>query len=436
MLALSGSIAMPPCVLCGGFEESSPPTRAQGAMTPPNVTAPNVDNAVGMALKADNCTTYMALAEDSSYVGSPDGKTWCETNCAVGFCPEDRCKCLSAADEKKMLEEASESDEDKLKRLHTQLPRKVAPKISGPWFYVADGTGHEPVGAQRNELYGKAVNKDTITGRQVPDWLASSAQSGNAVTLAFMDPLEVDQPGHGVPNAFVEYTYLLRNGTENRDRQIYFAVGGIAFSGFNFLATDDMAQKAGESYCEVARKHNVGIEIDHETSSGNDVEGLKSFTKGFRKECPMGKFPLSIDLMGAPNGGGLTWMADFVAELIPKNGPGDDPPGDGNYFDFVNLMVIDGGQDPETLTGFWQMWEDDATLNFKRAALTFAASAICDGKNDDIIKKAWKFGKAKKAYGFRAWSVTPAGGGEWDPECDAMGAPGLKSMCEAVGACK
>ena len=39
------------------------------------------------------------------------------------------------------------------------------------------------------------------------------------------------------------------------------------------------------------------------------------------------------------------------------------------------------------------------------------------------------------AYGLRAWSVTPAGGGEWDTVCDAMGAPGLQHMCAEVGLC-
>jgi len=406
----------------------------------PKWEAKNAKNTLAAAAPLDDtkCVTYLSLADDSSYVGST-GVEWCEKNCPVGFCPEDRCTCVTAADvARKKKEEAGPhvSDAEKLKKMHTQLPRKVSPKISGPWFYVADGTGHEPMGLQRNELYGREVNSETVTGRKIPDWLASSKRSGNAVTLAFMDPKELDEPGYGVPNAFVEYTALLRNGTENRDRQVYFAIGGIAFSGFNFLSNEDTAQAAGKRACNIARAHSVGIEIDHETSSGNDVEGLKSFAKGFRQKCPMGEYPLSIDLMGSPSGGGLNWMKAFVEELIPEGSPGDPPPGNGEYFDFVNLMVIDGCQDASCLTGFWQMWEDYATLNFKRATLTFSANAICGQKDSDIVKEAAKFAKAKDAYGFRAWSVTPAGGGEWDPECDTAGAPGLQSMCEAVGGCK
>ena len=301
-----------PCLLLAGAA-AAPLSQNHG----PKWEAKNAKNTLAAAAPLDDtkCVTYLALADDSSYVGSKTGVEWCEKNCPVGFCPEDRCTCVTAADAaRKKAEDAGPhlSDEEKLKKLHTQLPRKVSPKISGPWFYVADGTGHEPMGAQRNELYGREVNSETVTGRKVPDWLASSKRSGNAVTLAFMDPKQLDEPGHGVPNAFVEYTALLRNGTENRDRQVYFAIGGIAFSGFHWLSNEDTAQAAGKSACEIARAHSVGIEIDHETSSGNDVEGLKSFAKGFRKQCPMGKYPLSIDLMGSPSGGGLNWMKERV----------------------------------------------------------------------------------------------------------------------------
>merc|ERR1719174_1206900 len=76
------------------------------------------------ALAADDaqkCVTYVSLADDSAYVGST-GVEWCETNCNVGFCPEDRCTCVTAADAARAKAEASsphESDEEKLKKLRT-----------------------------------------------------------------------------------------------------------------------------------------------------------------------------------------------------------------------------------------------------------------------------------------------------------------------------
>ena len=408
---------------------------------------------VGM-VDASDCVSYESLVDDSdaNFMGM-NGTEWCRTNCAVGFCPEDRCKCLTASDVARIKKEAAEeakkpkiSDAELKKIMHTELPREIASKISGPWFYVCDGTGSEPTGAQRNELYGKGLGSKVVdgnkvpdlAGRQVPDWLASASRSGNAISLAFMDPTELLNPGHGVPNAFAEYTHLLRNGTENRDRQIFFAIGGIAFTGFDWLQSTENAEKAGEGACEVAREYNVGIEIDHESSRGNDVEGLRSFLTGFRRKCPMGKYPVSIDLMGSPGGGGLPWAADAVKELVPEGAPGDPPPPGGPYLDFVNVMVIGGCADSACLTGFWSQWKDFATLNFKRAAFTFEAGGvggICDKKDHAPVKEAWAWLKKQDAYGLRAWSVTPAGGGEWDTACDAMGAPGLQAMCAEVGLC-
>lgn len=410
--------------------------------------------------QGDDCVTYESMYDDSAsnmmdpLTGKPmTGVEWCEKNCGVGFCPEDRCRCISKEEQAKRKKEAAEeakkpkiSDAELAKQMHTELPRKIASKISGPWFYVCDGTASEPTGRQRNAPYGQGLGKHEVdgkmkfdvAGRQVPDWLASASRSGNAITLSFMDPTELGNPDHGVPNAFAEYTALLRNGTENRDRQIFFAIGGIAFTGFDWLQSTETAEKAGEDACEVARKYNVGIEIDHESSRGNDVDGLRSFLTGFRRQCPMGKYPVSIDLMGSPGGGGLPWSADAVKELVPEGSPDDPPPAGGPYLDFVNLMVIGGCADAACLTGFWSQWKDYATLNFKRAAMTFEAGGvdgICDKKDAEIIKGAWAWAKEHDAYGLRAWSVTPAGGGEWDTACDGIGAPGLQAMCAAVGLC-
>ena len=382
---------------------------------------------------------------------------WCQVQCP-GFCPVDKCVCIT--DAPKRREEPAAGNEtgaaaaaapyvdldpaEQRKALHTELPRTVPDRISGPWFYVTDGNTREPTGHERNSLYGdfdgagKEIGFGSAAGRKLPDWLASANRSGNAITLAFMNPTELGDADFGVPPAFIEYTHLLRQGPENRDRQIYFAIGGMEFNGYDFLADMALAEAAGENACGAARAHNVGIEIDHEGTKGNDVEGLKSFVRGFRKKCPMGQYPISMDLMGGPGGGALFWAPEAVKALVPSSGRPSDPPpdDDGYYLDFVNIMVIGACQDGACLSGFWQQWAD-AGLNYERAAFTFAADAICDKPDSDMIKDAWVWAKERNAYGLRAWSVNPhLGGGEWKQECNDA-APGLQAMCASADAgCK
>lgn len=415
--------------------------------------------AVQLASAPEECTSYTSLAGDET------STKWCQTNCLAGFCPADQCKCstgiaeepqttapagsqavtaavpkeTTATKESGAAKTAPNEKPQKSPNLATALPRKIPAKISGPWFYCADGLDREASGRMRNPQYGdftkagSAIGLGNVTGRKIPSWLASSRHSGNAVTLAFMNPLDLSLPNHGVPSAFAEYTSLMRQGAENRDRQIFFAIGGMEFNTFDFLADNAASETAGANACEVAKAYNVGIEIDHEGTKGNDVEGLQSFVKGFRKSCPMGKYPLSMDIMGGPGGGGLFWAPEAVKLLVPAGSPSDPPP-DGDFLDFVNLMVIGACQSGECLSGFWKQW-GDAGLNYERAAFTFAGDAICKDANSDMVREAWAWGKEQGGYGLRAWSVTPViGGGEWDHDCDTMGAPGLQLMCSAVGA--
>ena len=371
----------------------------------------------------DDCVSFTSLSGDSVITA------WCEANCKSGVCPEDKCQCITARDVQQAAASIADAGGAKL---GTKLP-KIASKISGPWFYCADGTPHEPIGVQRHAQWGQDYELNAPTGRGLPEWLASTSSSGNAVSLAFMDPLELGTPGNGVPAAFIEYTYLLRQGKENRDRQIFFAIGGMGFKGFEFLGSSEAAEKAGADACEVAKTHGVGIEIDHEGSQGTDVAGLTSFVKGFRVACPMGKYPLSMDIMGGPGGAGLAWATEAVANLVPQTGaPGDIA--DGDYFDFVNLMVIDACTTADCLSSFWLQWKDASSLNFKRATFSFTASGICDKADNDVVTEAWAWAKDQGGYGLRTWSVTPAGGGDWDADCDE-GAPGLRLMCSEVGVC-
>ena len=433
------------------------------------------------------CKSVSATAEDA----------WCIKNCAVGNCPPTICEC--SGDEQQAAvgvqapapvsvgvqapapvpvgvqapapvpvtaEEAAdgvqppapilvtpkEDAEADASGVKARAPRKsvngIAPVISGPWFYCADGVGHERSGKQRSPAFGTVTVTNTSQGmvtntsRKLPDWLASSSRSGNSISLAFMNPLELgDTPGHGVPDAFVEYTAMLRKG-ENRNRQIFFSIGGQAFQNlFDFLSSKAKAEKAGAQACIVARRHGVGIEIDHESTKGHDVERLKDFIKGFRAGCPMGKHLLSMDVMGGPGGAGIGWGPAAVHELVPPTGsPSDTPPEDGDWLDFVNVMVIDSCSSATCAVGFWEQWNSDrfyTSLNFKRATFAFAgggAFGMCDQAESDMVREAWAWASEREAYGLRAWCVGTGPGGDWDTKCDNE-APGFQAMCAAVGIC-
>ena len=131
----------------------------------------------------------------------------------------------------------------------------------------------------------------------------------------------------------------------------------------------------------MAKQYQVGVEIDHETGTG-EVEMLKKFVKGFRKECPMGKHMLSMDLTGGPSVTNLVWMADVPEALIPEGSPSDKEQPEGDYLDFVNLMVIDACNTAECNFQFWDAWAngDDQTgrtpLNMKRATVSFSAGVF------------------------------------------------------------
>ena len=212
----------------------------------------------------------------------------------------------------------------------------------------------------------------------------------------------------------------------------------MEFNGYDFLADMALAEAAGENACGAARAHNVGIEIDHEGTKGNDVEGLKSFVKGFRKKCPMGQgYPISMDVMGGPGGGALFWAPEAVKALLPPGKPTDPPPDDGEpYLDFVNIMVIGACQDGACLIQFWKQWEDSG-INYERTAFTFTADRICDDAESPMIRDAWEWVKERNGYGLRAWSVDPHtvnGHGLWKNECNSIGAPGLQAMCAIADA--
>ena len=389
-----------------------------------------------------NCPQYTAISDthlDNEY---------CKNNCNYGYCPSGMCKCdeaLLAAKEAEEAEAAKQAkaagggkagaataEPDEGYALH---PKGYFPsKVAGPWFYVADGLDWEAnneLTKPRSPAFKFLDAKNTT--RRLPSWMADSKLSGNSVVLAFMNPKDLESPGWGVPPAFVDYTAKLRSKEPNR--QVVWSIGGAAYPDFPFMSDASRAEKAGESTCAMAKKFDVGIELDQEGGDGK-VDMIKSFVAGFRKNCPMGKYQISMDLTGGPSVTNDVWMVDVPKALVPPEGAPNDPPPEGDWLDFVNLMVIDACSEADCHFMFWQAWED-AGLNMRRAVLSFAAGGaarqdpLCNQADGRTFREAWEWGKKHRMYGLRAWAVSPSLIGDWSTECDEA-APGMQQMAAVV----
>ena len=389
-----------------------------------------------------NCPQYTAISDthlDNEY---------CKNNCNYGYCPSAMCTCdeaLLAAKEAEDAEAAKQAkaagggkggavtaEPDEGYALH---PKGYFPsKVAGPWFYVADGLDWEAnneLTKPRSPAFKFLDAKNTT--RRLPSWMADSKLSGNSIVLAFMNPKDLESPGWGVPPAFVDYTAKLRSKEPNR--QVVWSIGGAAYPDFPFMSDASRAEKAGESTCAMAKKFDVGIELDQEGGDGK-VDMIKSFVTGFRKNCPMGKYQISMDLTGGPSVTNDVWMADVPKALVPPEGAPNDPPPEGDWLDFVNLMVIDACSEADCHFMFWQAWED-AGLNMRRAVLSFAAGGaarqdpLCNQADGKTFREAWEWGKKHRMYGLRAWAVSPSLIGDWSTECDEA-APGMQQMAAIV----
>ena len=94
-----------------------------------------------------------------------------------------------------------------------------------------------------------------------------------------------------------------------------WSIGGAAYPDFPFMSDASRAEKAGESTCAMAKKFDVGIELDQEGGDGK-VDMIKSFVTGFRKNCPMGKYQISMDLTGGPSVTNDVWMVDGASDTM------------------------------------------------------------------------------------------------------------------------
>lgn len=285
-------------------------------------------------------------------------------------------------------------------------------KISGPWYFIADG------------------NEGSHAYNPIPKWLDNS---GNAVSLAFINPIDI-LSGTAVPVPFINATSHFRS----LGKKVFFSIGGYSYANrWPWLMNPAQAQQAGKISADIAKTYGVGIEIDYE-GGPNPTDGIVNFIKGFRSSCPMLQCWLSIDLYGSP--GGADWQKDLVPKVLPPTGSPGEGYGDGNWVDFVNVMVIDGQPVSIAIT-FWQQWINSRILNLQRATFGLIAGwpglGIClgDAASQDSINTAVRFLSPYNIFGILSWAVCPQRScGDWNESCD-QDSPGFNYLCTKLGSC-
>jgi len=229
---------------------------------------------------------------------------------------------------------------------------------------------------------------------------------------------------------------------QGQGKQVFFSIGGMGYAGkWSWLSDTSQAAAAGRACAKLAQTYKVGIEIDYE-GGADPVNGLVSFVAAFRGSCPIGSCVLTMDLYGSPGGQG--WQLGVIKQILPPSGMPGEKYGNGNYLDFVNVMVIDG-QTVQTAIGFWKQWVT-AGLTMTRATFGLIAGwpglGICagDSQAQASINLAWQFLSPYNVYGSLSWAVCPpapgqqSSCGDWTSTCNDN-APGFAYLCKTIGSC-
>jgi len=298
----------------------------------------------------------------------------------------------------------------------------VPSTTSGVWYYIADGLD-------------SSHGYDTI-----PSWFNNA---GNFVSLAFLNPKDLGIVSDPVPSIYKSTASYFTS----RGKSVYFSIGGYAYSNdWTWLSDTTSAKNAGNAACMFALQYGVGVEIDYEgwQDPGGSTGQMGTFIQAFRSSCPMGKYLLTMDLYGSP--GAVDWQKSFIGQYLPSSGKPGAVFGNGNYLDFVNIMVIDG-QPVSGCEMYWQQWFDTGVLNAQRATFGLIAGwqpglGICYGDNSaqDQINQAISFLSPHNVYGILSWAVCPPAPGstetcgDWDVSCNAN-APGFNYLCSKLESC-
>ncbi|KAL4437862.1 hypothetical protein ABPG74_001033 [Tetrahymena malaccensis] len=137
----------------------------------------------------------------------------------------------------------------------------IPSKVFGPYVFIYDGVFDE-----RNQLKGG-----------IPQWVIEGGS--NIAILSFLDPVELEK-SNVPPQQFLE---SIAQVSSNSNYYVMFSVGGWDFQN-RFTQTNPQTVAQNAAY--MAKKYNIGFEIDCEADSGAAKEWINSFIKAYRQIIP------------------------------------------------------------------------------------------------------------------------------------------------------
>ena len=307
---------------------------------------------------------------------------------------------------------------------------------------------------------------------QDPAWLDGAA---NTVSLAFIDPSELDDAGRlgeagggGLPLAFEQHVAAL---TE-KGLRVFFSIGGASFADrWTFLRSEARARRAAVVCAGWARRYGVGIEIDYEgpdaQSAGWTVSSpagasristtfahLGAFIEEYRAHVPFGSKNfgwLTMDLYASQGGAPcLSYFANRYLPGMPKGNPPWIKSGDAvghklDGLDWINIMVAGSDAFASSrafLDGYvgaaahvanqYNPVGIVAALPAARATISLIASNHCKRYDADLSQMV-EYVRGEGVAGIMFWAVAPFGCvsasnplrvADWSCECNSK-APGL-----------
>jgi len=239
----------------------------------------------------------------------------------------------------------------------------------------------------------------------------------NIVIFAFINPtnlLRGEIPAGFTQNAVNYFT--------SKNMYVMFSIGGESYSGNWDSALASNPTQLAQNAAAIARKFNVGIEIDYETDSATSLPAMETFVKTYRSIIPQqnGDTPSPPSLLTVDLGAGT----GYLSALSAKAGGWLTA----NLINWVYAMV--SGDPNGDNTAYWQQHLNGATwANIppvpaqKLVGCLYASSNANNCKNYDgtVLPTAISFVESHNMKGISFWSSgCPA------PNNCVTGCPGIE----------